>query len=205
MARSNVRRGSCRRVAARVDAPIPSAAQRVVTDPGVVVFGIPIPSSSPVFLTIVAAHVVVGLVCVITGVVAMLSAKRPGRHPTAGTTYYWSLVLVFASMSVLSIMRWPHDVHLFVLGALSLTAATVGRTARRIRWPGWLTHHIAGMSASYILLLTAFYVDNGPNLPLWRNLPLLAYWLAPGLIGFPIVIRILLRHPLVLQQRRASS
>ena len=27
------------------------------------------------------------------------------------------------------------------------------------------------MGASYILLLTAFYVDNGKNLPLWRELP----------------------------------
>ena len=30
--------------------------------------------------------------------------------------------------------------------------------------------HITGMGTSYVLLLTAFYVDNGKNLPLWRDL-----------------------------------
>ena len=178
---------------------------RAVAEHGIVVLGIPIPSSSPVFLALVAAHVVVGLACVIAGLVAMLSAKRHGRHPVAGTTYYWSLAMVFASMSVLSVMRWPDDAQLFFLGVLSFTAATVGRAARRVRWRGWLTHHILGMSLSYILLLTAFYVDNGPNLPFWQNLPSLAYWVAPSLVGLPILIRVLLRHPLVLQQRRANT
>ena len=172
-----------------------------MTDHGIVILGIPIPSSSPVFLAVVAAHVIVGLTCVIAGLVAMLSVKRSGRHPAAGTTYYWSLVMVAVSMSVLSAMRWPDDNHLFILGALSITAATIGRAARRRRWPGWLNYHIVGMSLSYILLLTAFYVDNGANLPLWRNLPPLAYWVVPSLVGLPILIHALLRHPLVLQQR----
>ena len=176
-----------------------------MTDRGVMILGIPIPSSSPVFLAFVAVHVVAGLVCVIAGLVAMLSAKRPGRHPVAGTVYYCSLTLVFASMSVLSAMRWPEDADLFFLGALSFAAATIGRTARRVRWSGWLKYHIVGMGSSYILLLTAFYVDNGPNLPLWRSLPSLTYWIAPSLVGLPILIRVLLRHPLVLQQDRASS
>ena len=131
--------------------------------------------------------------------------EAPWPHPTAGTTYYWSLAMVFASMSVLSVMQWPDDAQLFFLGVLSFTAATVGRAARRVRWRGWLTHHIIGMSLSYFLLLTAFYVDNGANLPFWQNLPSLAYWVAPSLIGLPILIRVLLRHPLVLQQRRANS
>jgi hypothetical protein len=118
----------------------------------------------------------------------------------AGTLYYWSLALVFVSTSALSVMRWPADTHLFVLGVLSFLAATVGRTARRGRWHGWLKLHITGMGLSYILLLTAFYVDNGANLPLWRALPSLAYWVAPSVIGFPILVRALLRHPLVLRQ-----
>jgi hypothetical protein len=155
-------------------------------------------------MAVVAMHVVMGLACVMTGLVAMLSAKRPGRHPTAGTLYYWSLALVFVSMSALSAMRWPADTHLFVLGALSFLAASVGRAARRGRWHGWLKVHITGMGLSYILLLTAFYVDNGANLPLWRALPALAYWAAPSLVGLPILVRALLRHPLVLRQRGAA-
>jgi hypothetical protein len=58
---------------------------------------------------------------------------------------------------------------------------------------------------SYILLLTAFYVDNGPNLPLWNKLPPLAFWLMPAVIGAPIVIWALLRHPLVISQARRRS
>jgi hypothetical protein len=176
-----------------------------VPDPGVLILGIPIPSSSPVFLAVVAVDVVAGVGCVIAGLVAMLSAKRPGRHPTAGTAYYGLLAVVFASMSVLSLIRWPEDADLFVLGVLAFTAATVGRAARRVRWSGWLRYHVSGMGLCYILLLTAFYVDNGPNLPLWRDLPSLVFWVAPSIVGLPILIRVLSRHPLVVQQRRASS
>lgn len=50
------------------------------------------------------------------------------------------------------------------------------------------------MSASYILLLTAFYVDNGKHLPLWKNLPHLTYWLLPSAIGLPLIARALACH-----------
>jgi hypothetical protein len=172
-----------------------------VTDHGVVVFGIPIPSSAPLFLGIVAVHVVAGLVCAVAGIGAMVAPKRAGRHPSAGAVYYWSLVVVFVSMAALSIMRWPHDTHLFVLGILSFSAGAIGRMARRRRWGGWLPVHVTGMAFSYILLLTAFYVDNGPHLPLWRSLPPLAHWLLPGVIGVPILVWVLRHHPLMVGSR----
>jgi hypothetical protein len=53
------------------------------------------------------------------------------------------------------------------------------------------------MGVSYVLLLTAFYVDNGSNLPLWRTLPPIAFWLLPSAVGLPIIAYALLRHPLV--------
>ena len=172
-----------------------------MTDQGVVVLGIPIPSSSPVFLGIVAVHVVAGLVCTIAGIGAMLAPKRAGRHPSAGTVYYWSLMVVFLSMAALSILRWPADTHLFMLGILSFGAGVVGRMAKRRRWRGWLPVHVTGMGVSYIVLLTAFYVDNGPHLPLWRSLPALTYWLLPSLVGVPILAWALRRHPLILRSR----
>ena len=175
-----------------------------MSDQGVVVLGIPIPSSSPVFLSIVAVHVAAGLVCTVAGVVAMLAPKRAGRHPSAGTVYYWSLVVVFLTMAALSILRWPANTHLFVLGILSFGAGVIGRIARRRRWPGWLPVHVTAMAVSYILLLTAFYVDNGPHLPLWRSLPPLAYWLLPSFVGVPILIWVLRRHPLTLSSRNPS-
>jgi hypothetical protein len=162
-----------------------------------VVLGIPIPSTSPVFLGVVAVHVLIGLVCVVAGAIAMLSPKRSGRHPTFGTIYYWALGLVFVSATGLSVVRWAEDYHLFILGLLALIAASLGRTARRRRWRGWVRLHITGMGLSYILLLTAFYVDNGKSLPLWKDLPPISYWLLPAAVGLPLIIHALLRHPLV--------
>jgi len=93
-----------------------------------VVAGIPIPSTSPIFLTVVGLHVLVGLVCVVAGAIAMLSPKRSGHHPTFGTIYYWGLVAVFVSATGLSVVRWAEDYHLFILGLLALIAASLGRT-----------------------------------------------------------------------------
>jgi uncharacterized membrane protein len=162
-----------------------------------IVAGIEVPSTSPLFLTVVGIHVVFGLACVIAGAVAMLSPKRQGRHPTFGTVYVWCLAALFISATSLSIFRWAQDYHLFLLGALSFAVALVGRTARRRSWPGWVRLHISGMGASYILLLTAFYVDNGKSLPLWKDLSPITYWLLPSAIGIPIIVYALLRHPLI--------
>jgi hypothetical protein len=104
--------------------------------------GLPLPSDAPLFLAFVAVHVVAGLTAVVAGAIAMLSLKQPGRHPQAGTVYYWALALVFVTMSVLAISRWSEDYHLFILGLLSFVAATIGRTARRKLWPSWPRIHI---------------------------------------------------------------
>ena len=164
--------------------------------------GIQIPSSDPVFLSIVAIHVPLGLACVVSGVLAMLSVKGPGRHRTAGTIYYWSLAVLFASATVLSIMRWAEDYHLFILGALAFAAVHTGRMAGRRSWP--LRLHITMMGWSYVLLLTAFYVDNGKQLPLWRELPVWTYWTVPALVGAPLMLWALLRHPRVRAIDRAG-
>ena len=162
-----------------------------------IVGDIPLPSDTPLFLALVALHIAAGLTAVIAGAASMLSPKQPGRHPFAGTIYFWTLAAVFVTMSALAFLRWSEDRRLFILGLLSFLAATIGRTARQRLWASWPRIHITGMGASYILLVTAFYVDNGPNLPLWRELPSLAFWILPMLIGAPILINALLRHPLV--------
>jgi len=163
----------------------------------IIVAGIEIPSDAPLFLLVLGVHVLFSLVCVVTGGVAMLSVKRPGRHPQYGTYYYWSLIVVFTTVVVLSAARWSETYHLFALGSLSLIAATTGRAARRRRWRNWVRLHIGSLGVSYILLLTAFYVDNGPNLPLWSKLPPIAFWVLPALLGTPLILWALSRHPLV--------
>jgi uncharacterized membrane protein len=161
-----------------------------------IVFGVPVPSVDPVFLAVVRFHILVGIVCVVAGVIAMLSHKGRGRHSTFGTIYYWCLTVVVVSATGLSVVRWTENYHLFFLGILSLIAATVARTALRLRWRNWVKLHITGMGVSYVLMLTAFYVDNGKHLPLWRELPQMAFWLLPGALGMPLMVRALLRHPL---------
>jgi hypothetical protein len=161
-----------------------------------IVAGIEIPSTNPLFLTVVGVHVLLGLACTVTGVIAMLSRKRPGRHPRYGTIYYWCLAGVFLTASSLAAVRWAQDYHLFILGALSFAAANLGRQARRHRWRYWARLHIVGMGSSYVLLLIAFYVDNGRFLPIWKDLPPIAYWLVPAAIGIPLIVRALFWHPL---------
>jgi uncharacterized membrane protein len=161
------------------------------------VLGIVIPSTSPLFLATVGFHILTGLGAVITGAVAMLSKKGSPRHIGFGRTYFWCLTALFASASALAFARWADDYQLFVLGVLAYGAAMFGRSAARRKWRSWQRLHMSGMGLSYILMLTAFYVDNGMNLPIWRDLPHVVYWVAPAVLGLPIMIWALLRHPLV--------
>lgn len=156
--------------------------------------GIEVQLTSPLFLTFLTFHVLAGLVCVITGIVAMLTKKRLGPHPRWGTIYYSSLATLSVSATVLAAMRFKEDFSLFVLGMISFGMASLGRTARRRAWENWGNVHISCMGSSYIVMLTAFYVDNGKNLPLWRDLPHLSYWLLPGLVGIPLIVRALSRY-----------
>lgn len=73
------------------------------------VAGIEIPSTDPIFLALVGIHILLGLVCVAVGAAAILSEKRRGRHSTFGATYFWCLVALFASATLLSVMRWVED------------------------------------------------------------------------------------------------
>jgi hypothetical protein len=162
------------------------------------VFGDQVGSTAPVFLAFLAVHVLAGLTAVITGAIAALARKGSPRHIQAGRGYYRAITVVFATATALAAMRWRQDYYLFLIGAVSFTAATIGYLHRRRHRPGD-TGHIAGMGVSYVAMLTAFYVDNGPHLPLWDRLPTLAFWLLPSAIGAPIITRAILRS------RHASS
>jgi uncharacterized membrane protein len=167
------------------------------------ILGIQIPSVDPVFLTIVGFHILVGIPCVIVGAIAMFSPKGRGRHSRFGAIYFWLLVALFGSAAILSVMRWAENYHLFILGLLALVSAVFGRSVVRAHRRGWPRLHLTGMGLSYILMLTAFLVDNGKFLPLWRELPPLALWFIPGVFGLPFLVRALLRHPVVVSHQRS--
>ena len=177
----------------------------VMADSVTVIGGIVIPSTSPLFLACIAVHVAAALACLASGAIAMLSKKGRGRHSTFGGAYYWCLAVVCGSAAILSIVRWAEDRVLFALAVVSFAAANLGRAAIRGRWMPTARLHFVGMGLSYIVLLTAFYVDNGKNLPLWDRLPAIAYWLVPSVIGLPIMAWALLRHPLARRRDGISN
>jgi hypothetical protein len=160
-------------------------------------FGLPIPDEGALFDVALAGHIAAGLTCVVTGVLAATAPKRPGRHPTSGRIFFWSLAVVFASSTTMAGLRFAHDWHLLLIGTVAFGAGSLGYLARRRRRPGWLRIHIPAMGGSYIALFTGFYVDNGPHLPVWDRLPGLSYWLLPSLVGVPLILRAMARRHLL--------
>ena len=156
------------------------------------ILGTEVGSTAPAFLVFLALHVAAALTAVITGALAALSRKGTARHIRAGRWYYLALGAAFGTATVLAVMRWRQDYDLFIIGAIAFGAAFVGRRHRRQHRPGD-SPHIAGMGVSYVAMLTAFYIDNGPHLPLWDRLPPLSFWFIPSLVGAPIVVRSLSR------------
>lgn len=161
-----------------------------------ILFGMPVPSDDKTFLTIVAIHIVIGIACVLSGLFAMLSRKGTRLHTLAGKTYHIGMILIFITVIILALMRWPFNIHLLVLGILAFLSSHFGKQQARKLTPVSTRLHTILMGSSYILLLTAFYVDNGKNLPFWRMFPQVFFWLFPAAIGIPFIVYALLKHPL---------
>jgi hypothetical protein len=151
------------------------------------VFGLPIPNAGPIFAVALAGHIAAGLTAVGAGALAAIATKRPGRHPRAGRVYLWALGGVAATATVMAVIRWRQDAHLFAIAAVAAGLGWYGYRARRRPRQGWPTRHAIGMGGSYIALLTGFYVDNGPHLPVWNHLPDAAFWIIPTAIGAPLI------------------
>ncbi len=160
------------------------------------IFGIPVPSTDPTFLSFVVVHILISLVAVVSGLVAMLSDKGRGRHSTYGKVYFWSMLSSFCTVIILSVMRWPYNIHLLSIGTFAIGFAMAGYWFAKNQRIGWTRLHTICMGASYILLMTVFYVDNGKNLPFWRLFPQWFFWAFPSVVGIPIVFWALLKHRL---------
>lgn len=153
-----------------------------------------IAGTGPVFLAFLVPHILAGLAATATGAVVMVSRKGTRRHVRTGTAYFWAMAVLVVTAAGLTAIRGPRDLPVFLLGALALVLAGAGRRARRqLRAPGHAPHILA-MTGSYTVMLTAFYVDNGKNLPLADRLPDIAYWLLPAVIAAPLIARALRRH-----------
>ncbi len=155
------------------------------------VFGIPL----SFFLPLVV-HAWAGLATGVIGVVTFCVPKRRERHPRWGTRYLWTYTLVFLTATILSVQRWSSDAYLFLLATIGYGFVLGGYTARRFRREPWMTRvlgkqwviaHIVGMIGSYIVLWTAFYVDNAHLIPGLHQVPPLLFWVLPTLIGLPFI------------------
>lgn len=92
-------------------------------------------------------------------------------------------------------MRWQENWHLVPIGLVAGTALAIGWLDRRRTTEGHDRVHLAAMGCSYVALLTGFYVDNGPHLPLWQYLPDWSFWVLPSLVGLPIIVAAVRRRP----------
>jgi hypothetical protein len=165
--------------------------------------GIAMLSKSSAFSPILGVHILAGLVCVVTGIVAIASGKRARLHPICGTIYYWGLAALITSAGFLATAHWTDDRALLVLGVISFGASSLGRATRRGQRQSWVRIHIISMGCSFVAMVTAFCVEEGESLPGLSGLPRLTYWLLPVLVGAPLIIRALVRHRM--RYRRAAT
>jgi hypothetical protein len=152
----------------------------------IAVGGLHVPDAGPVFFAALGVHVVAGTTSVVAGLLAATARKRPGRHPRSGRVYLCGIATVFATATVMATLRWSEDWRLFIIATIAFALATVGWWARRRRPRRWMVWHGCAMAGSYVGLFTGFYVDNGPQLPVWDRLPHLTYWLLPAAVGAPL-------------------
>jgi hypothetical protein len=153
------------------------------------------------FLPLVV-HALAGLTTGVTGVLAFRVPKRRGRHHRWGKSYLWAYTVVFLTAIILSVQRWSADAYLFVLATLGYGLALSGYVARRFRQEPivrrvvgeqWVVAHIVGMIGSYVVLWTAFYVDNAHLIPGLKALPTLMFWVLPTVIALPFIVLSLFR------------
>jgi uncharacterized membrane protein len=141
-------------------------------------------------LVLISLHIPAGLVALTAGVVAMLSRKGAWWHRRAGVVYLVSIATIAVSAAGLVLTRGPQFSHLLMFAGFAVALAFGGYLMRQINQGV----HISCMGLSSVVIVTAFYVDNGHKLPFWNQFAEVVFWVGPIAIGLPIIIRALWRR-----------
>lgn len=132
-------------------------------------FGLPLPSDDRGFVIVIIVHILLSFAAVLFGLVTMLKDKNSPAHSRFGKLYYWTIIAAFVTVIILTVIRWPHNNHLLLIGTTTTVLVFAGRKTAQNKRPKWARLHTICMGCSYILLITGFYVDNGEHLPFWRQ------------------------------------
>ena len=137
---------------------------------------------------VIGIHIAAGLTAVIAGLTAMLAPKRAGRHPRSGHVFLVAVGVVFATaLGIVAAVPTPPT---YLSPAASPCSpprrvsphdGSAGAAGSATTSPPW--------ASPTSRLLTTFYVDNGPKLPLWNLLPRSSFWILPAAIGLPLIAR----------------
>ncbi|MBM7703098.1 DUF2306 domain-containing protein [Metabacillus iocasae] len=148
-------------------------------------------------------HIIAGCICLLTGLLAMISRKKKGIHSLAGEVYHWSFVVVFATSIIMALLNWRESAYLFFIGIFSYSFALSGYIAAKRKKRNWIGAHIGGMLGSYIAIITAVIVVNAPKLELLNDIPILLLWFLPTIIGSPLIF--LTRRTYATRKKMPSS
>jgi hypothetical protein len=130
-------------------------------------------------------HVASGALALALGPLALLAAERRRRSAAPlRDAYHWTVLVVCATATVVSVLAWARLWWLVPIAALSYGLALAGYLGSRHHWPLWMRAHAWG--GSYIALVTALLVVSVRGVS-----PALeaAAWILPAAIGVPLIVR----------------
>ncbi|MGE7975629.1 DUF2306 domain-containing protein [Bacillus cereus] len=146
------------------------------------------------FRMILFIHILVGVICLIAGLAAMLTPKKMRLHKKLGEIYHFSFIIVLITTIGMAIIHWESSSHLLYIGFISYSLALIGYLAGKFKCKNWIAIHIGSVLGSYIAILTAVLVVNVNRLPVLNNYNPLIFWLLPTIIGSPIIYIIRRKH-----------
>lgn len=146
------------------------------------------------FAVLLVIHIMAGTVCLLTGIMASNVRKKRGTHTLIGEVYHGGYLVIFFTSILMAIMNWSESAYLFYIAIFSYGLALLGYVAKKCRWKNGLGVHIGGMLGSFIGIITAILVVNGPKIPYLNEIPPLYLWFLPTLIGTPVITLVSRRY-----------